>query len=133
MKNSKTTLTPEQITRLYRMGLTDHSGSPETLGIEVLASVVSGCLYSDITARDGFEEHAVSFYASLLPLIMGEGAPLEYLKLIEMEYAAIAEPFPKPMRLLAEDPECLRCFLIAFLENWSLYLREDDLLEGDGK
>lgn len=133
MKQSKTTLTPEQITRLYRMGLTDTSGLPETLGIEVLASVVSGCLYCDMAAYYDLGEHMVAFYASLLPVVMGEGEPLEFLKLIELEYAAIAETVPKPLRFLAEDGECLRCFLIAFLENWSLYLREDRLLEGDGR
>lgn len=37
-------LTPEQFSRLYRMGLVDSAGAPQLLGLEGLASVTSGCL-----------------------------------------------------------------------------------------
>ena len=112
-----------QFFRLYRMGLTDLDGCPEVMGLEMLASVTSGCLYDDLAkpaALKLYNEAIANPFPCRLPQI--------HTRLLKA-YEEAGEPVPKPIQLLAKDDDCLTYFLFAFFEDWREYLSADGLLE----
>lgn len=109
--------------RLYRMGLIDLYGSPELLGLEMLASTMSGCLYDDM-GRDP----ALTLYVNALDNLISNLPERVYAQLTQA-YSNAGESVPKPVQLLVKDESCLLYFLFSFLENWREYLCEDGLLE----
>ncbi len=112
-----------QFLRLYRMGLADIDGCPEVMGLEMLASVTSGCLYDDLGKRQ-----ALSLYAEAIQSLFPCQLSQIYARLLKT-YSEAGEPVPKPIQLLAKDDDCLTYFLFAFFEDWREYLSADGLLE----
>lgn len=109
--------------RLYRMGLVDLQGAPELLGLEMLASTTSGCLYDDLE-----RSAALALYFNALVNLIPNHPEKVYSELAKA-YSNAGEPVPKPVQLLAKDECCLLYFLFAYFENWREYLYEDGLLE----
>lgn len=118
-----TVIVPEEFSRLYRMGFVDAKGRPELLGLESIASACSGCLYDDLSA-DGAMELYTAMLQKLIP-----AQPREAYAILCAVYATASEPTPKPVRLLAQNEDCLLYYIFAFLENWRVYLKDDGMLE----
>ncbi|GKH48140.1 hypothetical protein CE91St46_10890 [Eubacteriales bacterium] len=112
-----------QFLRLYRMGLTDIDGCPEVMGLEMLASVTSGCLYDDLDKLS-----ALSLYNEAIANPFPCQLSQIHTRLLKA-YEEAGEPVPKPIQLLAKDADCLTYFLVAFFEDWREYLSADGLLE----